>query len=222
MQAMPSVIPLSRTASVTSSVMSRMANPPAVRSSVSCWKTFTAPSTLLGRTCHDPPILRVRRGYVTGEPSVARAAVRGRLSLGVRRRAAAGGPTDPDASFHALVLVAVDGAVHLVRAVGREGEPEGLVRAGVDVAALGLFPVTALLDVEGVSDLAVVRDVELVRAGLQQGDRAGVERVLILRNLDRLDHARPAATAAAAGGEEEHGEEGEQTAHVRATRRDAV
>src|SRR6266516_1650738 len=43
MHAMPSVTPLSWTASLTSSVMSRTASPPAVRSSVSRWYTFTAP-----------------------------------------------------------------------------------------------------------------------------------------------------------------------------------
>src|SRR5439155_60854 len=37
------------------------------------------------------PILRVRDGYVTGEPSVAGIAARGRLALGIRGRAAAGG-----------------------------------------------------------------------------------------------------------------------------------
>src|SRR6266511_3111450 len=83
MHAMPSLIPLSRTASLTSSVMSRTASPPAVRSSVSRWNTFTAPSTLLGRTCHgQPPIVRLRPPYVTGEPSIARAAGGSRMARG--------------------------------------------------------------------------------------------------------------------------------------------
>src|SRR6267143_5082186 len=43
MHAMPSVTPLAWTASLTSSVLSRTASPPAVRSSVSRWETFTAP-----------------------------------------------------------------------------------------------------------------------------------------------------------------------------------
>src|SRR6266540_1791257 len=48
---MPSTTPLSRTASLTSSVMSRTARPPVVRSCRSCWKTFTvrSPSFVDGR-----------------------------------------------------------------------------------------------------------------------------------------------------------------------------
>src|SRR5438477_308417 len=89
MHAMPSLIPLSRTASITSSVMSRTASPPAVRNSVSRWKTFTAtqPSSVIRATAS--PILRVRAGYVMGEPSVAGTAARGRLALGVGGLAAA-------------------------------------------------------------------------------------------------------------------------------------
>src|SRR5205823_5716167 len=118
MQAMPSVIPLSRTASITSSVMSRTARPPAVRSSVSRWKTFTAlqPSSIVRATAR--PILRVRAGYVIGEPSVAGIAARGRLALWIRGRAAAGGAPDADRPGHSLALVAVDRAVHLVRGAG--------------------------------------------------------------------------------------------------------
>src|SRR6266545_1335887 len=208
MHAMPSLIPLSRTASLTSSVMSRTASPPAVRSSVSRWKTFTA-STLLGQTWHDRPILRVRRGYVTGEPLVPRGAVRGRLALGVRGGTTAGRPAHADASFHSHGLVAVDGAVHLVLGAGREGELDGLVRAGIDVAALDLVALAARFDVEGVRDLAVVRDLEGVGAGLGDGDRAGVERVLLLGDLDRLEHVRIATAAVAApatrGGEQKEG-----------------
>src|SRR5512146_1095140 len=40
MQAIPSVMSLSRTARCTSSVMSLTVSPPAVRRRVSCWKTF--------------------------------------------------------------------------------------------------------------------------------------------------------------------------------------
>src|SRR5205809_786402 len=43
MHAIPSRMPLSVTASLTSSVMSRTARPPAVRNSVCRWKTFTGP-----------------------------------------------------------------------------------------------------------------------------------------------------------------------------------
>src|SRR6266540_985671 len=122
MHAMPSMIPLSRTASLTSSVMSRTASPPAVRSSFSRWNTFTAPSTLLGWTCHgQPPIVRLRPPYVTGEPSVARAAGRGRLARG-RGAGAPRGASDGDRALHPLTSVPVDGAVHLVGAVFREGE----------------------------------------------------------------------------------------------------
>src|SRR5947208_661107 len=50
---MPSTTPLSWTASCTSSVMSRTARPPVVRSCRSCWKTFTvcSPSFVDGRGC---------------------------------------------------------------------------------------------------------------------------------------------------------------------------
>src|SRR5215210_1527242 len=138
MHAMPSVTPLSRTASMTSSVMSRTASPPAVRSSVSRWKTFTAPSTLLGPSCHDRPIVRVGAAYVTREPSVAGPVVvlvggghpvlrRGRLALRVRGRPTGGiARADADLAFHALLAVAVDRAVHLVGAARREGELDGL------------------------------------------------------------------------------------------------
>src|SRR5438034_4119000 len=97
MQAMPVVIPLSRTASLTSSVMSRTDSPPAVRSSVWRWKTFTA------------PILTIRGPYVTWEPSVAWGG--GRLAgcgLAGRHPPAAGRIPDRDRAFHALSLVAVD------------------------------------------------------------------------------------------------------------------
>src|SRR5579884_121221 len=46
MQAIPSTTPLSRTAPWTSSVMSVTVRPPAVRSRVSCWKTFIAVAIL--------------------------------------------------------------------------------------------------------------------------------------------------------------------------------
>src|SRR3954447_18385497 len=134
---MPSAMPLSRTASITSSVMSRTARPPAVRSSVSRWKTFTAPSTLLGRTCDDRPILRVPAAYVTSEPSIARAAAvvagRGHPAIG-GRGAAPGSSTDHDRPFHALLPVAVDGAIHLVGAAGGEGELDRLLGTWLDVA----------------------------------------------------------------------------------------
>src|SRR5436190_9827909 len=165
MHAMPSLIPLSRTASITSSVMSRTASPPAVRNSVSRWKTFTAtqPSSVVRATAS--PILRVRAGYVMGEPSVAGTAARGRLALGVGGRAAAGGCPDADRPGHPLGFVAVDRAVHLVRGAGLEGVLDRLVGAGLDIAALDLVPTAARLDREGVGDLALVRDLERVRAG---------------------------------------------------------
>src|SRR6266542_593678 len=183
MQAMPSVMPLARTASLTSSVMSRMASPPSVRSSVSRWKTFTAASFLLVRTCHwQPPILRVRRPYVTWEPSVSGSG--GGLA---RRRPAAGAgrPADHDRATHALALVALDRAVHLVGALLRECDPKSGLGAGVDVAALLLDPVP--LDLERMRDGAVVGGLELVRAGLRDVDRARIEGELLLRDLDRLD-----------------------------------
>src|SRR5579884_1212261 len=46
MHAIPSVTPLSRTAARTSSVMSVTVSPPAVRSRVSCWKTFIVAAIL--------------------------------------------------------------------------------------------------------------------------------------------------------------------------------
>src|SRR5438874_12699828 len=170
MHAMPSVIPLSPTASITSSVMSRTASPPAVRSSVSRWKTFTAfqPSSVVRATAS--PILRVRAGYVTGEPSVAGGAARGGRAARIRGRATAGGSPDADRPGHPLALVAVDRAVHLVRAAGLEGVLDGLVGAGLDVAALDFVSAAARLDREGVGDLALVGDLEGVGAGLRQGD----------------------------------------------------
>src|SRR5262249_56158114 len=94
MQAIPSEIPLSCTASRTSSVMSRTASPPAVRSWVSRWKTFTA------------PILRVPAAYVTGEPSISRhAAGRGRFPLGIHGRPAPPTPPHPHPSPHSLPLL---------------------------------------------------------------------------------------------------------------------
>src|SRR5439155_7127312 len=78
------------------------------------------------------PILRVRDGYVTGEPSVAGIAARGRLALGIRGRAAAGGSADLDRPGHPLAPVAVDGAVHLVGGARGEGVFHGLVGAGLD------------------------------------------------------------------------------------------
>src|SRR4051794_39557353 len=56
---MPSTMPLSRTASCTSSVMSRTVSPPVVRSCVSRWKTFIA------------GILAERPGTSTGEPALS-------------------------------------------------------------------------------------------------------------------------------------------------------
>src|SRR5215475_9841767 len=46
MHAIPSPMPLSRTAFCTSSVMSVTVRPPAVRRRVSCWKTFIAVAIL--------------------------------------------------------------------------------------------------------------------------------------------------------------------------------
>src|SRR5215470_1948929 len=127
MQAIPSEIPLSCTASRTSSVMSRTASPPAVRSWVSRWKTFTA------------PILRVPALYVTQEPSIPRhAAVGGRLSSVIRGRSARRGSADRDRPGYPLGSVTVDWAVHLVFPACFEGESDGLVRAGCDVSALRL------------------------------------------------------------------------------------
>src|SRR5215468_6278641 len=168
MQAIPSEIPLSCTASRTSSVMSRTASPPAVRSWVSRWKTFTA------------PILRVPALYVTQEPSIPRhAAVGGRLSSVIRGRAARRGSADRDRPGHPLGSVTVDWAVHLVFPACFEGESDGLVRAGCDVSALRLVPrASARLDHESVRDRSVVSDDEGVCARPRNGDRARIEGVL--------------------------------------------
>src|SRR5215210_2059172 len=122
MQAIPVVTPLSRTASLTSSVMSRTERPPAVRSSVWCWKTFTG------------PIVKLRAAHVTGEPSVARAAAGGglvgarfplRLRLPGGGAGAAGGVSDGDCALHALVSVVADRAVHPEGTVSSKGETDG-------------------------------------------------------------------------------------------------
>src|SRR5215831_18480724 len=213
MQAIPSEIPLSCTASRTSSVMSRTASPPAVRSWVSRWKTFTA------------PILRVPAAYVTGEPSISRhAAGRGRFPLGIHGRPAAGSPAHGDRSGHSLRLVAVDRAVHLVALARLERELDGLTRAGRDVSGLGLAPFAAArLDHERVGDRPLVGDVELIRARLRNGERARVDGVLLLGHPNRLQRtaaalaaASSAAVTAAAGGEQERrGDKSEQTLHDR-------
>src|SRR3954447_8587211 len=250
MQAIPSVIPLSLTASITSSVMSRTASPPAVRSSVSRWKTFTAPSTLLGPTCHDPPILRVRAAYVTREPSVPGSLVPagGRHAVvgGRRRGSGSGGnsaacsPADGDRSLHASLPVTVDRAVHLVLAPCCEGELHALLFAWLDVPGLHLVPAPGRLDLQAMGGLAVVRDLERIPAGLRDRDRARAERVLHLRDLDRLEDAvvarcsaflvravrgaaGAAVAAATAGGQGKgQGDEKKKIAHARSTRLSAV
>src|SRR5690242_304386 len=116
MHAIPSVMPLSRTAWRTSSVMSRTVRPPVVRSCVSRWKTFTA------------PIVRVPAAYVTGEPSIPRHAAGGGLTRRLRGRAATRGTPDADRSGHALSLVAVHWAVHLVALAGLERDLDRLAR----------------------------------------------------------------------------------------------
>src|SRR5690349_12400054 len=63
MHAMPSAIPLWRTASCTSAVMSLTVRPPAVRSCRSCWKTFTV-ALLLVRS-RNPHIVRDAAAFVT-------------------------------------------------------------------------------------------------------------------------------------------------------------
>src|SRR5215471_9204958 len=82
MQAIPSTTPLSRTAAITSSVMSVRVSPPAVRRRVSCWKTFIAvailreavpgaggdPSTLSG-SCRSPPLVALARKALVEEPA---------------------------------------------------------------------------------------------------------------------------------------------------------
>src|SRR5215472_10684661 len=82
MQAIPSTTPLSRTAAITSSVMSVRVSPPAVRRRVSCWKTFIAvailrealpgaggdPSTLSG-SCRSPPLVALAREALIEEPA---------------------------------------------------------------------------------------------------------------------------------------------------------
>ena len=175
--------------------------------------------------------MRVPAGYVTGEPSIAGHAAGGRLALGIGGRAAAGRPADADRPGHALGLVAVHRAVHLVALAGRERELDRLARAGVDVAALDLVALAAaLLDRERVRDLPVVRDLEGVGAGLGQRDGARVERVLLLGDLDRLDDRTAggaalaaAAAAAAAGGEQEgRREQDQEAAPVRGTTSNAV
>src|SRR6266550_4683769 len=171
------------------------------------------------------PILRVPARYVTGEPSIARPAAGGRLALGVGRRAAPGGPADADRPCHSHRLVAVDGAVHLVALAGLERELDRRLRARADVAALHLTAAAAGLDRQGVVDLAVVRDLEGVGPGLRHRDRAGAQRVLLLRDLDRLDDGAAGGTAlagavaapavpAACGDEEGDRKQEEQAAHA--------
>src|SRR5690242_12413457 len=156
---MPSVMPLSRTASSTSSVMSRTVSPPVVRSWVSRWKTFTA------------PIVRVPAASGTGEPSIPGHTARGgRLAFRDGRRPTAGGRADADRSGHALLLVARNGAVHLVALACGERHLHGLARAGADAPALHLVATPARLDGEGVRQGALVRDLEGVRSRLGHGD----------------------------------------------------
>src|SRR5207248_11000507 len=70
MHAIPSTMPLSCTASLTSSVMSRTARPPAVRNSLWRWKTFTAPySEHSGGLCNwEPRRFRFREVCGAGRP----------------------------------------------------------------------------------------------------------------------------------------------------------
>src|SRR4051812_12561895 len=189
MHAIPSVIPLSLTASITSSVMSRTVSPPAVRSSVSRWKTFTAPSTLLGPTCHDPPILRVRAAYVTREPSVTGSLVPagGRHAVVGGRRCGRGSGGSAacsaaygDRSLHPPVAVAVDRAEHLVRAALRERVFQRRLGTRLDMRGLGLVGAAGRLDLQAMGGLAVIRDLECIPAWFRNPDRARVEGVLHL------------------------------------------
>src|SRR5947208_400851 len=76
---MPSRTPLSRTASLTSSVMSRTESPPAVLSRRSCWNTFTAFDVSGARprvrryrramSSDTPRFIDLRRGQLLGVPA---------------------------------------------------------------------------------------------------------------------------------------------------------
>src|SRR2546428_14147242 len=94
-----------------------------------------------------------------GEPSVARFGGRGRRPL-----AGAGAATNGDGALHTLGSVPVDGAVHVVGTRFRERDAEHRGGTGRDVARLFLDAVA--LDLEGVRDGSVVRDLELVVARL--------------------------------------------------------
>src|SRR6266536_2971447 len=156
---MPSITPLSRTASVTSSVMSRTARPPLVRSCRSCWKTFTvAHPPRCGRPrSAGGPIVRVSSSRGKGEPS--------------------GAALDGDCSLHVQGSVAVDGAVHLIAAGFRELDLEGGLFAETGVLALGLDAVS--LDLEVVRLRTLVRRFEGVGARLRQRDGARLDRKVL-------------------------------------------
>src|SRR5919204_1336187 len=175
---MPSTTPLSRTASLTSSVMSRTARPPVVRSCRSCWKTFTF--------AHPP---RCGRPRSAGGP-IVRVSAASRLD-----QASAGG--DADGARHPELLVVVHGAVHLVLAGLLEGDREGHRLAEADVGALRLDPVA--LDLEVVRLGSLIGRLEGVGARLRERDRAGREREVLLDDRDgRSRDARFLAEVASA------------------------
>src|SRR2546421_11298583 len=161
---------------MTSSVMSRTDSPPLVRSCVSCWKTFTVRSPSSG--CRRPR----KRGQAYfagfGRISEMRAVAGAGLVAAAARVAAAGGRhllrrgatgvgrADRDVALHALVLVAVDRAVHLVAAGFDEGDLERRRAAGGDLARLLLD--TVAFDLECVRDRALVDRLELVSSRLAE------------------------------------------------------
>src|SRR5437016_5907537 len=192
-------MPLARTASATSSVMSRTLSPPLVRTSVWRWNTFTAPSSSSvgrlrteaysegsGRLRHGPTVSGGLGGgwaqhalhralLIAVAALVRRRPARGRVPCG---HPAPGRAADREGGLHPVLAVAVDGAVDLVGAL-LEVHRQGRRPARLDVARLLLGPVA--LDHEGVGDLAVVLDVEGVGAGLRDADRLRRDRELLLR-----------------------------------------
>src|SRR5439155_16289801 len=141
---------------------------------------------------------------------------RGRRPLACARGAAHG-----DGALHSLGSVPVDRAVHVVGTRFRERDPERHGRAGRDVPGLLLDPVS--LDLEGVWDGSVVRDLELVCTRLGEPDGARAQRELLLGDLDRLASGATSwsrgRTASAAGSNEEgYGQENNDAAHVHTLR----
>src|SRR5436190_14449858 len=100
------------------------------------------------------------------------------MVLRARPGAAGCAAADGERGLHALAPMVVDRAVDLVAARCRQVDRERRRGPRLDLADLLLDAMA--LDLEGVRDLAVVRDLEGVRAGLRDVDRARSDRVLLL------------------------------------------